>query len=239
MSSSLFGTLLLRKLRNLGFIENNPSKEGLFFFVFPHWHQLNITPFLVYRKKLTKEQFIERSRLVHGDKYSYSRGQYTNNRDKVIIICPTRGEFLQAPNKHLANRGCPECGKITRGDKRRSDTLSFIEKAKRVHGERYDYSRVDYKTAILPVEIICPKHGPFLQKPNVHLNGHGCTLCDRDVNSLDKESSTLKFIEKAKKIHGDKYDYSKVDYHYASQKVTIRRNKCGHVFKQRPNGLPV
>lgn len=187
-------------------------------------------------KKLTKELFIERARLVHGDKYDYSRVQYINDRTKVIIVCPIHGEFLQAPNKHLAKRGCPECGKITRGIKKRSSTSDFIEKAKKVHGDRYDYSKVDYKTAILPVEIICPKHGSFMQTPNVHLNGHGCTLCGRDANSLDKKSSTLKFIEKAKKIHGDKYDYSKVDYRYASQKVTIKCNKCGHVFEQRPNG---
>lgn len=63
-------------------------------------------------KKLTTEEFIEKARKVHGDKYDYSKVTYVNNHSKVIIVCPLHGEFLQTPNKHLqSNRGCPECKK--------------------------------------------------------------------------------------------------------------------------------
>lgn len=74
-------------------------------------------------KKLTTEEFIERARKVHGDKYDYSGTDYINNRNKVCIFCPEHGEFWQAPSDHLKGQGCPKCGANERSKKLRSGIL--------------------------------------------------------------------------------------------------------------------
>ena len=91
---------------------------------------------------------------------------------------------------------------------KRLTTEEFISKAREVHGDRYDYSKVEYKNAKTKVKIICPIHGVFEQSPDAHLHGQGCRDCGYDSNKLNQES----FIEKAKEKHNDFYDYSKVDF---------------------------
>ena len=61
-------------------------------------------------RRLTKEEFIEKARQVHGDKYDYSKVEYKNNKTKICIVCPIHGEFWQRPNDHLNGRGCDKCG---------------------------------------------------------------------------------------------------------------------------------
>lgn len=91
----------------------------------------------------------------------------------------------------------------------------FIEKAREVHGDKYDYSKVNYVNAQTKVCIICPEHGEFWQKPYNHINGNGCPQCVRNV------WTTQKFIEKAREVHGDKYDYSKTVFKDVRTKVII------------------
>ena len=162
-------------------------------------------------KKMTTEEFIERAKQVHGDKYDYSKVEYVGSKIKVSIICPVHGEFLQTPGCHLNGKGCHFCS-----NNKKLTTEEFIQKAKLVHGDKYDYSKVDYVNNTIKVTIICPIHGEFSQKPNGHLNGKGCHLC-----SNNKKLTTAEFIKRAKKVHGDKYDYSKVDYVNNTIKVTI------------------
>ena len=84
--------------------------------------------------------------------------------------------------------------------KYRYNTLEqFIEKARKVHGNKYDYSKVEYVNTNTKVCIICPIHGEFWQTPNSHLQGYGCKKCT--YSSISKKSNTHDFIEKSKKIH--------------------------------------
>ena len=109
-------------------------------------------------------------------------------------------------------------------------TKDFIEKAKQIHGDKYDYSKVEYVNYKTKVCIICPKHGEFWQNPHHHLSRkQGCHLCNGGVNL-----NTEEFIDKAKKIHGDKYDYSKVKYIDNRTKVCIICPEHGE-FWQTPN----
>lgn len=158
----------------------------------------------------TTETFIKKANGVHGDKYDYSMVEYVNTNTLVKIICPKHGEFEQKPNVHLQGKGCPRCGIEKTHTVMTTD--DFIKKAKTVHGNKYDYSRSEYKSPFEPLVIICPQHGEFKQKASYHLSGNGCPLCglNKVAKTLSLDSDT--FIEKAKKIHGNKYDYSKVDY---------------------------
>ena len=110
------------------------------------------------------------------------------------------------------------------------DTKEFIEKAKKVHGEKYNYSKVKYVNTMTKVCIICPIHGEFLQTPNKHLSGNNCPKCSHQSYLHTTDS----FIKEAKKIHGDKYDYSKVNYINSHTKVCIICKEHGE-FWQTPN----
>lgn len=112
-------------------------------------------------RRLTTEEFITKAREVHGDKYDYSKSVYTTKKEKVIITCPIHGDFEQSPDGHLRGQGCPKCKFEKLANDSRGTTEEFIEKAKQVHGDKYDYSKVNYVNARTKVCIVCSEHGEF------------------------------------------------------------------------------
>ncbi len=134
------------------------------------------------------EQFIEESKKVHGDKYNYSKVNYVNNRTKVCIICPQHGEFWQTPSKHIGRGdGCPVCRYENVAQKTKLTTEEFIAKAQQIHQNKYDYSKVEYKTYDEKICIICPIHGEFWQTPDSHLQGSGCQKCSFSISKCENE----------------------------------------------------
>jgi hypothetical protein len=174
--------------------------------------------------KSNTNNFIKRSIKIHGNKYDYSKVNYIEAHNKVIIICNEHKDFLQEVNSHLRGAGCPICG----GSNLLTNDI-FIEKAIKIHGNKYDYSKVKYKNHMTNVIIICEKHKEFLQMPTKHLQNHGCPKCGGRI-----KSNTVDFIERAIKIHGNKYDYSKVDYIDSKSYVIIICEKHNE-FLQTPN----
>ena len=163
-------------------------------------------------KRITQEEFIEKARKIHGDKYDYSMVNYVGCNDEVIIICPEHGEFKQVANYHLSGNGCKKCfNEHKRGKARQLTTEEFIKRAREIHGDKYDYSKVEYKDSHTKVCIVCPKHGDFFITPNKHLNGRGCNKCGNLKKGQTHRLTNEIFIKKAIKVHGNKYDYSKVD----------------------------
>ena len=179
---------------------------------------------------MNTNEFIEKAKKVHGDRYDYSKVEYVNTMSKVCIICPEHGEFWQSPNHHLSGNNCPKCS-------HRSylhTTESFINEAKKIHGDKYDYSKVKYINSHTKVCIICPIHGEFYQLATNHLRGKGCPKCKSKSISEKLLSSKDEFIRKANIIHGNKYDYSKVEYINSQEKVCIICPEHGE-FWQAPN----
>lgn len=126
----------------------------------------------------TTEEFIEKAKSVHGDRYDYSKVVYEKNDKEVCIICPEHGEFWQTPAQHInLKHGCKKCGLIKMGKSHNKTTEQFIEKAKQVHGDLYDYSETVYTKRGNDITIICKTHGPFTQKAGNHLCGAGCKEC--------------------------------------------------------------
>lgn len=165
-------------------------------------------------RKLTTEQFILKARKVHGDMYSYKNAMYNGYGKPITVTCPTHGDFITTARLHLGGCKCPKCT----GNRPQMNTEEFIIDARKVHGDLYDYSKVNYIKSIQKVEIICPKHGSFFVTPNNHISKKvGCPLCSREQKAL----TTEQFIEKAKAIHNDKYDYSRVLYNNNREKVEI------------------
>lgn len=143
--------------------------------------------------KVTTESFIERSKLVHGDRYDYSQVIYNGAHTKIKIVCREHGLYEQNPTNHLSKQGCPKCGLESQALARSSQAkLKFKERASHTHNNKYDYSLVDYKNSHAKVSIICTEHGIFEQTPGNHINGMGCPHCAYN----EKGFTRSKFIDK-------------------------------------------
>ena len=182
--------------------------------------------------RLTTEKFIKKSKIIHGDKYNYSLVEINGVYNKVKIICPIHGIFEQSPNSHFRGYECEKCGRLKANKTHTLNNEKFIKKAKEIHGDKYDYSLVEYKTSKINVKIICPIHGIFEQLPSNHINKSnpaGCSFCFGT-----KKLTTEEFIENAVNLHGDRYDYSLVKYEKNNKKVKIICKKHGITFDKSP-----
>lgn len=162
-----------------------------------------------------KEKFITKAKRVHGDKYDYSKVEYIDSTTKVCIICPIHGEFLQTPQGHIRGNGCPKCANKKRGDTFRSNGDEFVEKASKIHNNKYTYDKSKYVNSSTKIPILCLEHGTFWMTPANHLLGQGCPKCSG--RGLNTNEIVHMFIEK----HGQKYDYSKVEFNKMHEKVCI------------------
>ena len=177
------------------------------------------------------ENFIAKSRSIHGDKYDYSKTIYISSEKKVTIKCPKHGEFEQIAGNHSRGHGCKKCGEEHVHKKRTLTTEKFIENAKLIHGDKFDYSKVKYIKKKTEIIIVCQIHGAFKQSPTRHLSSeYGCTQCGLERN----RSSTDEFIKKAIDIHGNKYEYSKINYINSQTQVIITCERHGD-FEQKPS----
>lgn len=165
------------------------------------------------------ESLVECSRELYGDKYTFENVECPLNSIMIEITCPKHGKFKRVTQAFLEGKECPHCMKErpNPNDARQSAaSASFVDKARAVHSDKYDYSKVEYVNSKTKVCIICPEHGEFWQTPSHHLSGKGCPRCAGVV-----KKTTPQFIEEARKAHGDKYDYSKSAYVNKDTKLTI------------------
>jgi hypothetical protein len=181
---------------------------------------------------MNTSEFIEKSKLIHGDKYDYRLTEYINKSIKVNIICKLHGAFLQNSRDHLSGSGCKICAHLKLSNRFLQD-YNFVEKSKLIHGDKYDYSKVCYIGARKKVNIICSEHGGFLQKANNHLSGQGCPICANIIRGNHRRKNE-EFIERSRLVHGDLYRYDKVNYLTNKELVDICCLIHGE-FKQSPN----
>lgn len=169
--------------------------------------------------KISEENFISRSKLVHKDKYGYNKTRYINYRTPVVITCPLHGDFSQKPKAHLSRgSGCYVCGLASavaaRGRRNtrplKKNRITFNQ-FKKLANDRYQgkYTYSNYTNYTGDVDVNCPKHGITTQRPYCHLSVvSGCLKCSFNNTRMTKDQ----FIAKARLIHGDKYTYDKVNH---------------------------
>ncbi len=162
-------------------------------------------------KNVTTEEFIEKARKIHGEKYDYSKVEYKKATEKICIICPEHGEFLMTPNAHLNGQGCKYCTGL------HFNKDIFIEKSVEIYGEKYDYSKINYINNHTKVCIVCPEHGEFWQTPIQHLRGHGCPKCRKGNHNFDENE----LLEKIKNVYGDIYTYDRLNFSRMADKITV------------------
>lgn len=151
----------------------------------------------------TFDDFVAKAQRRHGQVYLYDSIHYTNSTTKMTIRCPRHGEFSQLPYMHVYGQGCPECGLKKNADAKRKSTDQFISEAKAIHGDRYDYSLVNYTTVRAQVEIVCPTHGSFTQRASDHVSKKAiCPKCSsnklhsaKSIAWLETLSDTIQHAE--------------------------------------------
>ena len=183
---------------------------------------------------LTKETFTERSLLVHGTNYNYENVVIKSKNDKVSINCPHHGFFEQLPLNHISGQGCPKCAQYSRSVSQRYSQEQFIKTVKKIHGEKYDYSELEYINSQSKVKISCPIHGLFTMKANSHYNGQGCPKCGRQIANEKLKLNFSEFLIRAINIHGNKYIYDDKSYINYTAKFNIICKDHG-VFRQTPH----
>jgi Family of unknown function (DUF5889)/Protein of unknown function (DUF723) len=128
-------------------------------------------------EKRTKK-FISTYELIYGDKYDYSRVSYRRSDEKIELICKKHGNFFIRASHHIEGKGCKKCSYESVSEKNKQTIDDFINVSKRIHGNFYDYSLVNYINNKIKVKIICPTHGCFEQTPHSHKMGYGCPECN-------------------------------------------------------------
>ena len=186
-------------------------------------------------KRLIAESFIEKAKKKHSEyNYDYSEVVYVNSKTKVKIKCPIHGIFEQRPDNHLNGSICPLCAKEQKYNSviYKHTTESFIEKAKQVHGDKYDYSKVQYIDSSHKICIICSEHGEFWQLPHNHLKGCGCPKCSNNYNFTNDE-----YIEMLKhKEYDETIGFEKINYKNNSTPVIFTCSKHGD-FSYLPSSI--
>jgi hypothetical protein len=149
--------------------------------------------------------------------------------EKVTFLCKKHGNFSQVISSALNGHGCQKCYLEERNGATLYTKRQWICKFLESHGNRYSYENLPKKIqAETIVEIICKKHGIFTQKANLHAKGHGCKNCNWGVS---QRMTREEYIDLAKRIHGDIYDYSKTEYVNSCTPVTITCNTHGDFTK--------
>ena len=170
---------------------------------------------------VSKDEFLKRAKQVHGDKYDYSKSNIVKMYEKICIICPRHGEFWQVAQEHLHGKGCRQCGNERIKNSKIKSFNNFLEKAIAVHGNKYDYSKVEYKTREDKICINCPEHGEFWQTPQNHLSGRGCPKCANEAKNKNRIIRFDEFVRRANEKHKTKYKYIEKDIKNEKEKIDI------------------
>jgi len=144
------------------------------------------------RRKVGLELFISRSKAKFGDSLDYSKAVYVSTNKPIMLICKSHGDFSTAPATHLKSTApCPKCSLLART----TATSEFIEKARVVYGDKYDYSLTVFTRCTAPVKIICPTHGVFDKRPDRFLQGIACNSCSGERRATKQHWNYLKRCE--------------------------------------------
>ena len=182
-------------------------------------------------KKLTQIEFIKRATDLFGDLFDYTKVDYKGIDSHVTIGCRIHGEFTQTPYRHLkSKKGCPKCSIKAAAEAKTKSTEEFVERAKLIHGDKYDYTITEYTAAKEKVTITCPAHGEFTQLASGHLSGYGCPVCSSNGKGrvlMDKPCKLYYFNIKGTSIYKLGTTSQKINHRY---RTSFDRSQIGEIF---------
>ena len=188
-------------------------------------------------RETERRNFLQNAKNKYGKTYNYNNINYVNARTPITIHCNKHNlDFQQAPLNHLKSNGCPKCF----SEAMSLNTETFIKRANDVHGRKYDYSKTVYHRSSAPVTITCPIHGDFTNIASNHLKGAGCHRCKNQIHIHTQrqpdEKILTRFVNKARKLYGDRFDYSKVNireskplFYCNKHQVEFRQERRNHL----------
>lgn len=195
-----------------------------------HWHGANCPKCGIEARRehfsVGTKEFIKKAQEKFGNKFDYDKVNYINQYEKVEIGCSEHGLFLTVPKDHLNSKyGCPICADIAQANVMRKENETFIEELKLIHGDKYDYSLVEYVGCKYDIFIICSKHGKFKQNAAAHLNGCECPKCKKfiskpemewlDYIGIKEENRNIRLPNISRKFRVDGYDpENKIAYEF-------------------------
>jgi hypothetical protein len=184
-------------------------------------------------KKINTSEFVARANIIHNNKYSYP-DLYVGYQVKICIICPIHGAFNQTPAAHLFGKGCLDCGFIERANKSRGSYDDFVRRATVIHNGKYIYPDAQaYINIRTKLNIICPIHSNFTQRPDQHLAGAGCIKCGHIKTAEAIVISYEEFVKRSRTAHNETYNYPDTNYIDNATPIGIECPIHG-IFKQQP-----
>lgn len=188
-------------------------------------------------KRLTEQDVINKFKNIHGTTYDYSLVNYQGDSKKVKIICSEHGVFEQQPACHIRQKqGCPKCGRKKVNDIIRTRLIGndeFIKRIEKIFGkDAFDYSKLKYQGAHKDVTLICKScNNNETKDPRSFYGGYGCLKC-KPKQCNPKQITKEQFIKRAKEIHGNRYDYNRIEYKTLYNDVEIICPKHGSFFQK-------
>ena len=185
--------------------------------------------------RLQREKiFLKKANNLNKEYISFSKVHYINNRTPVTFIDKEYGEFQMTPSNFLKGQDCFQRRNSKISSTKQQTTEWFIEEARKIHGNLYNYSKTVYTGAHNKVIIIDPIYGEFEQEANVHLKGSGHPKRGVIKQAELQTYSTEKFLSLAKDAHPDNpyLDYSNVNYINSKTKVVVtctKRDSKGNI----------
>lgn len=184
-------------------------------------------------KKLTHEQFLNRCKFIHGEKFNYSAVEYKNMTTKITISCNAcRHEWQVTPGNHIGPKqsGCPNCKRLRQFGRDTKSNAQVLQEVKKVHGDNLLYDKFLYKNCKSKVIVGCKIHGYFKKWPNDLKYGSGCSKCSGNYHK-----SHLDFINEV----NTQNSYIKVvgSYVNAHTKLEFYCNKHNRSFFNKPNDI--
>ena len=190
--------------------------------------------------RLTTDLFSKRVTEIFGNSFEFTKTIYVDRETPTTLICnKCKEEFKIKPrnlyDKKLVNP-CPSCRKLDFSNKKRLTTKKFINKAKSIHGDKFDYIESEYRNCFTSIKIWCNKcKNFFYQKPKDHLTGSGCQKCKNNSISERRRSTKENFVNLSRNIHKEDYSYENSAYIDSRTKIEVKCNSCGRLFKIRPD----
>lgn len=174
-------------------------------------------------KKLTQEEYLNKCKAAHGDKYDLSTIVYVNDGTKINVRCYEHGNFTKLPGHFSKGSGCAKCAYASNAAKATMQHDTFVSRSQEVHKDMYDYTKAEYKHGRSKVCVHCKAcNVDFFITPEAHLLGQGCRTCGYARNSVAKRYNFDKFVLEANAVHNDKFDYSLVRWKGVKTKIKLK-----------------
>lgn len=170
-------------------------------------------------RRLSVDEIMRRAIEIHNGYFTYDRESIEkakNISDHIIAICPIHGPIDVQIESHLHGYGCKKCSK-----KEKKTTESYISEAKKLWGDEYDYTPLQYINSQHYINFRCRKHGIQSVVACDHLRGHGCPICGNERKSEWKRISHDDYVKSVIEVHSNFYSYSRTEYKGMHEDITV------------------